>query len=265
MTESTPFINEPQQDENDQTGEPAQDDVGQQPGPPTQVAAQLWGTGRRLDYLIMAIDFVYMMALYPGVLSVLHGQETTNSNFTIYLFLIFNAGDFLGKLLPQYLPVLVGNKYHEDDFVEEQTNDNKDGGEHVGQVKGTESDDINANNKQHATGNTDKNYRQTARLVVLVAEIAVFAPLICAAAAEPALRLDWLAYLLAGLQATVHGFLSVSAIKTIVERPKKLKEDKHLASNSQAVGGQLAFTMCFLGVGIGSLIAIGLRFSPLVK
>lgn len=40
--------------------------------------------------------------LYPGVLSVLHGEAQADSLFSVILFCCFNCGDFVGKTLPHF-------------------------------------------------------------------------------------------------------------------------------------------------------------------
>eukprot|EP00050_Salpingoeca_kvevrii_P009315 m.308602 g.308602 ORF g.308602 m.308602 type:complete len:404 (+) comp21540_c0_seq1:60-1271(+) len=59
-----------------------------------------------IPYLVSAVDFAYMMSLYPGLLSVLHGRQEAGSEFTVTLFCAFNVGDCLGKFLPSIFPWL---------------------------------------------------------------------------------------------------------------------------------------------------------------
>eukprot|EP00052_Salpingoeca_macrocollata_P023165 m.203308 g.203308 ORF g.203308 m.203308 type:complete len:431 (+) comp21976_c2_seq1:54-1346(+) len=172
-----------------------------------------------VPYAVMCIDFCYMMSIYPGLLSVLHGREQASSNFSIFLFLAFNGGDFVGKLTPAFFTALSHPATH-----------------------------------KHRL------------LLALALEIAVFLPLVCAAAAEDQLHADWLAYLLACGSATVHGIVTVSSYIA----GEALRQDRlaHLPSDAAAaavvLAGQLNFAASFTGVGLGTALSLAFRYSPLV-
>jgi hypothetical protein len=162
----------------------------------------------RWYYVVMAADFFYMMALYPGVLSVIQGTARTSSAFTDHLFLAFNAGDFLGKVLPLFLPL--------------------------------------------------DAERIRPRLVMLFLEVATLGPLVVLSALLPELHITPLAYVLAITMAAVHGYISVGTINAV----STLATSWHAVERRRA--GELCFSMCFAGVGLGSILAIGLNYTPLV-
>lgn len=159
-------------------------------------------------YAVMCLDFVYMMSLYPGVLSVLHGLDKTDSAFTDFLFLAFNAGDFVGKMLPMVLTISSPRRV----------------------------------------------------LALLAGEVAVFAPLVVVAAAVPAMHSPALAYVLAALMAMTHGLATVSSYNAVAEREAAARS----AGPVRRLAGGLNFIASFVGVGLGTCVAVGLRYSPLV-
>ena len=182
----------------------SQDRLAAKPMSLQQVLVRLWPY-----YFVMAFDFFYMMALYPGVLSVLQGKNQTSSFFTDILFLAFNFGDFVGKVLPSFLPLA--------------------------------------------------KERIRVRIVLMCAEVVTLAPLVVFSALFDELHIQAFAYVLAGVMAACHGYISVCTIGAV----SALAEHWHEVERRRA--GELCFSSCFFGVGIGSLLAVGLNYTPLVS
>jgi len=95
------------------------------------------------------------------------------------------------------------------------------------------------------------------RYALLLFEVCVLAPLVCLAAALPALHISALALTLTVIVATLHGYLSLGTINAVVELIA------HWPDVERRRAGEMIFTCCVIGAGLGSFVAMGLNYTPL--
>lgn len=97
------------------------------------------------------------------------------------------------------------------------------------------------------------------RYALLLFELCVLAPLVCLAAALPALHVSALAVTLTVIVAALHGYLSLGTINAVTELIA------HWPDVERRRAGEMIFTCCVTGAGLGSFVAMGLNYTPLVQ